>query len=178
MAVISTKPKSVLAWNNGKWGPSGSFPYRVRFGENWWKIAAKDGWTDVWGFIEFNFRTRNAAEVNWYLDAFVGCTLVAPDGNNLCFSDNLKPGIIYTRHELQPELPPPTYPIPMPTPSGGSDSAGPGEPPLNGCWVGLGVKVGGMAGPVELDGVNCTLLASNRPELQVRRSAHREERRD
>jgi hypothetical protein len=61
--------------------------------------------------IDFNFRTTNPAEVNWYLHYHVGCNQPSHDGYNWKFSSKDKPGIIYlpppakfTRIDL-PQLP-------------------------------------------------------------------------
>ena len=136
------KPKFVKPFAGGNWGPEGWHRFKVRFGDNWWTVANKDGWSDPWDLIEYNFGTRNAKEVNWYLRNFVGCTNTSPDGKNYVFSDNLDPGYIFTVHKLREYLYPPT-PIQMPR------YQEPEEPPTfrtPGLCYGIGYKVGAFAG--------------------------------
>ncbi|MBL8218311.1 MAG: hypothetical protein JNL62_03745, partial [Bryobacterales bacterium] len=67
--------------------PAGGHRYRVgttKEKDNWWTVASKDGWADPWDFIDFNFKTRNPEEVNWYLYHFLGCRVVR-DGKNFSF---------------------------------------------------------------------------------------------
>jgi hypothetical protein len=79
-------------------------------------VANKDGWSDPMDLIEYNFKTRNPKEVNWYLRNFVGCKYATQDGKNHVFSDNLNPGYIYTAKKLQEQEPPPvSHPIPWPS---------------------------------------------------------------
>ena len=81
----------------GLWkGPGAGSRYRVGAeSDNWWTVASKDGWSDPWDLIDFNFKTRDPEEVNWYLYHFVGCRL-SRDHKNLSF-DKPRPGIIYTK---------------------------------------------------------------------------------
>ncbi|HEV8263949.1 MAG TPA: papain-like cysteine protease family protein [Gemmatimonadales bacterium] len=74
--------------------PPGSTPYRVKDGDTWISIAQKHA-LDPWDLIEANFATRNAAEVNWYLRAYVGCKVATPDKKNWKFSSTATPGIIH-----------------------------------------------------------------------------------
>src|SRR2546430_1401108 len=43
----------------------------------------------------FNFKTRDPREINWYLYNKVGCRKTTHDGNNYVFSSNDHPGIVY-----------------------------------------------------------------------------------
>jgi hypothetical protein len=141
--VRRKKPALIIPWNNGKWGPEGWFRYKVRYGDNWWSVANKDGWSDPMDLIEYNFKTRNPKEVNWYLRNFVGCKYATQDGKNHVFSDNLNPGYIYTAKKLQEQEPPPvSHPIPWPS-SDDSDEVNLKRP---GLWYGVGVKGGAFAG--------------------------------
>jgi hypothetical protein len=45
--------------------------------------------------IEFNFKTQNPEEINWYLRRNVGCKKQTRDGKNWMFSTNAAPGVIY-----------------------------------------------------------------------------------
>ena len=139
----SKKPSYVIPWNNGNWGPQGWFRYKVRYGDNWWSIASKDGWADPFDLIEYNFKTRKPKEINWYLRNFVGCTHATSDGFNHVFTDNLTPGYIYTIHKLQEnEVPPVPARVPWPdnAPAENSDLV------RAGVWVGVGAKGGAFAG--------------------------------
>lgn len=66
----------------------------VRTGFSWVKYSEMLGRKDPWELIEFNFRTRNPREVNWYLENYVGCTK-SNDGKNYSFDDSDYPGFIY-----------------------------------------------------------------------------------
>jgi hypothetical protein len=74
--------------------PVGGTPYRVKTGDDWQSVARTAG-VDVWALIEFNFKTRNPAEVNWYLRRNVGCRRATGDNKNWMFSSDAQPGIIY-----------------------------------------------------------------------------------
>ena len=83
--MLEKAPIKPLRYNNGFWGPQGSHIYYVRDGDDFGSLAKRDGWSDVWDFIDYNFQTRDAKEVNWYLHRFVGCTKTN-DGMNYRFS--------------------------------------------------------------------------------------------
>lgn len=74
--------------------PPNSTPIQVGDGDDWAKIAAKSK-TDAGTLIEFNFKTRDPGEVNYYLRVNVGCNKATPDGRNWMFSSSAKPGVIY-----------------------------------------------------------------------------------
>lgn len=122
----------------GHWkGPAGGHRYRVgtkKEKDNWWTVASKDGWSDPWDLIDFNFKTRNPEEVNWYLYHFLGCRVVR-DGKNFSF-DSAKVGILYTKKNHYaidvPKLPPAVPVSPEPLFKRGLT------------WFGAGVQVGGM----------------------------------
>ena len=136
-------PNSIKPFANGNWGPEGWFKCKVRYGDNWWKLAALDGWADPWDLIEYNFGTRNPKEVNFYLRHFVGCTHATADGKNHVFTDNLKPGYIYTVHNIRPYDEPYTDVTPMPLPPVEEDPIKLARP---GTWKGVGVKGTAFAG--------------------------------
>jgi hypothetical protein len=69
--------------------------HKVRSGDNWWSLASKYGRSDPWDIIEFNFRTRDPREVNWYLEFYVGCTHAASDRQNYRFDSADSPGLVY-----------------------------------------------------------------------------------
>lgn len=74
--------------------PQGGIAYRVRDGDSWVSVARQAG-VAVWDLIDFNFRTRNPDEVNWYLRRNVGCRKTTGDGKNYLFSSDASPGIVY-----------------------------------------------------------------------------------
>jgi len=101
--------------------PKGTQPplskgHRVKDGENWNSVA-KGASIDVWDLIEFNFKTRDPAEVNWYLRNNVGCVLHTADGKNYRFSSAAAPGIIYLPAVPKPVGPKPTPVGPKPDPT-------------------------------------------------------------
>jgi len=65
---------------------------------------AREAEIDVWELIEFNFKTRNPREVNWYLREYVGCVKTTQDGKNYTFegADPEKAAIYIPRPELFP----------------------------------------------------------------------------
>lgn len=130
-------------------GPAGSYAFRVGGSavQNWHSVASYEGWSP-WDLIYYNFGTRNAREVNWYLYHFVGCR-ISNDGNkNLSFHHS-NPGIIYTRKNLNPTvIPPPPEVVKPLDPLKPAGPKGPVVPKpmytrgLN--WVGFGLQGGGM----------------------------------
>lgn len=79
--------------------PPNSAPYRVRAADSWWKLAdrpeVKRAGLSALDLCVFNFRTRNPAEINWFLRNKVGCTQTTADRKNYKFSDDAMPGIVY-----------------------------------------------------------------------------------
>jgi hypothetical protein len=136
----------------GRAAPAKSASYRVKDGDSWVSLAAEWG-VDVWSLINFNFRTYDPKEVNWYLGEYVGCVLPTADRKNWCFSSAASPGIIYRPLEKAgPVKGDPVNNPPMPVP-------GPVDDPMknhgSGNWVGIGVKGGGH---VIIAGVETTML--------------------
>ncbi len=86
--------------------PPDSTPYRVQDGDSWITVARTNG-MDPWDLIFANFRTRNPAEVNWYLRNHVGCKLPTNDLRNWKFSASAQPGIIHVPRRVI-RLPPVT----------------------------------------------------------------------
>jgi hypothetical protein len=74
--AIERTPVSPVAQN---FRPAGGTPYRVKNGDDWDCVARAAG-VPVGQLIEFNFRTRNPDEVNWYLRRNVGCRKTTADG--------------------------------------------------------------------------------------------------
>lgn len=90
---IDREPKQPISKD---YAPPGGVRYRVQDGDTWENIADRFNIKDVWSLIEFNFKTRSPAEVNWYLRRNVGCVQQTSDGKNLVFSTDDVPGYIYT----------------------------------------------------------------------------------
>jgi len=79
--------------------PAGGSPYSVQDGDSWVSLAGRWG-VDAKSLIDFNFKTNDPAEVNWYLSHWTGCNQATPDGFNWAFSANANPnsvnhGVIY-----------------------------------------------------------------------------------
>lgn len=82
---IEKMPKNALPAN---YVPPGGerFPVGGLKPKDGWQALAKMRGIDVWELIEFNFKTRNPDEVNWYLRRNVGCRNKSEDGNNWIFA--------------------------------------------------------------------------------------------
>lgn len=85
------EPKTILPAN---YVPTGCVPHRIKDGESWMSIAASIG-VDPWWLIQYNFETRDPAEVNWYLKNRVGCVRTTLDKRNFIFSQSASPGLIH-----------------------------------------------------------------------------------
>jgi len=88
---IEKQPLSLVPKN---YVPPNSKPYRVKDGDSWITVARANA-MDTWDLIFFNFKTRDPAQVNWYLRNYVGCNRATADGKNWMFSSSANPGIIY-----------------------------------------------------------------------------------
>ncbi len=69
--------------------------HRVSATDNWWSLARRYQLADPWDLIEYNFRTRDAKQTNWYLENYVGCNTTTPDQKNYSFSGTETSGLIY-----------------------------------------------------------------------------------
>ena len=65
----------------------------MKDGDTWESVARANG-LGVSYLIEANFKTKNPAEINWYLHHYVGCKQATPDGKNWMFSSTAEPGLI------------------------------------------------------------------------------------
>lgn len=74
--------------------PEGGRPYQIKDGDDWHTVARQFK-VEVGDLLEFNFKTRNPDEVNWYLRQKVGCRKPTRDGKNWMFSSDARPGVIY-----------------------------------------------------------------------------------
>lgn len=79
--------------------PPSSQPYKVKDGDSFESIAQKFG-MEEWELIYENFKTRDPAEVNWYLRNYVGCQKQTLDGSNWVFSSDANPGIIHIPNQV------------------------------------------------------------------------------
>ena len=86
-----TAPKTPLP---AGYRPTGGVAYKVKDRDSWFSIAKTYG-VDPWWLIQFNFETRNPAEVNWYLGQRTGCKKTTADGKNFKFSSLDSPGLIF-----------------------------------------------------------------------------------
>ncbi len=102
--------------------PSNFHAYKVKDGDNWERLANMHS-MKPWELIYENFKTRNAAEINWYLKNYVGCSNKTSDGKNWIFSSKARPGIVY--------VPLNKNDVPV------SDHANDAVPRLKNLWAGL-----------------------------------------
>lgn len=112
--------------------PATGVPYKVKTGDSWWTLAdlpaVRESRMTALDLCEFNFKTRNPAEINWYLRHKVGTRRTTRNGKNYVFSAGDTPGIVYL-----PRVGPPR-PIPVPSE--------PGSVPLDTrIWVGVAIKI-------------------------------------
>ena len=106
---IEKMPKVPLAAN---YAPPGAERYKVRNGDSWESLAKAKG-IAAGDLIEFNFKTRDPDEVNWYLRRNVGCRKATNDGKNWMFSAEASPGFIFFPPPVKPAVikkPAPTSP--------------------------------------------------------------------
>jgi hypothetical protein len=79
--------------------PENSAPYQVTSKDNWWTLADRpevvSAGMSANDLCYFNFKTRNPAEINWYLYHKVGCRKVTGDGKNYMFDKSDDKGIVY-----------------------------------------------------------------------------------
>ena len=87
-----------------QWPPAQSRPYKVNDMDDWNSVSSRHS-MPLWALIDFNFKTRDTDEINWYLRHYVGCTRTGPGGHNFRFDDTDTPGVIYVPAE------PPKRPI-------------------------------------------------------------------
>ncbi len=80
--------------------PSGFRPYVVKDGDSWRSVAKLYG-IDVWELMYENFRTKDVAEINWYLRNYVGCLDTTTNHANWIFSSSARPGRIYVPERVQ-----------------------------------------------------------------------------
>jgi len=85
----SIKPPAKLVPKN--FSPPNGHKYPVQLGDSWASLAATVG-MGPWDLIRYNYPDLPvdlqlaAREVNWYLEHYVGCTLLTPDNRNYRFS--------------------------------------------------------------------------------------------
>lgn len=74
--------------------PEQSVPYTVTSKDSWDTLALRpdiqSSGMSGYDLCYFNFKTRNPAEINWYLKHKIGCRHVTRDGLNYMFSDSDK----------------------------------------------------------------------------------------
>ena len=89
--AIEKKPATLVPKD---FQPPNSNPYRVRNGDSWGSVARQHS-MGTWDLIRFNLKTSNPAEVNWYLNHYIGCNKQTRDRKNYIFSSSANPGIVY-----------------------------------------------------------------------------------
>jgi hypothetical protein len=114
--------------------PPNTTPYKVTNADSWYSLAerpeVKKANLSAIDLCYLNFKTRNPAEINWYLNKKVGCTITTKDGKNYRFSTGDSPGVVYL----------PSLGIPLPV------NEFPPNPAkqTSGAWLGIGGKAGTM----------------------------------
>ena len=96
--MVIRQPKKALP---ASYRPTGGLPYKVGERDSWSSVAAKHGVDPLW-LVQYNFETRDPAEVNWYLKHRIGCRKTTANGKNLMFSSADAPGIIYVPNPQKP----------------------------------------------------------------------------
>ena len=98
-SLLASGSEKAPANPNLNYIPPGSAPFKVTASDNWWKLAArpevKAAGLSAMDLCAFNFQTRNAMEINWYLRNKIGCNKTTSDRQNYLFSDDATPGIVY-----------------------------------------------------------------------------------
>ncbi|MCC6342628.1 MAG: hypothetical protein IT166_10530 [Bryobacterales bacterium] len=80
--------------------PAGAESRKVTGRDSWVTLAREKGMTP-WELIRFNYpglpanQQEAAREVNWYLQEYVGCTVLTADQKNYCFSSSDNPGTVW-----------------------------------------------------------------------------------
>jgi hypothetical protein len=132
--------------------PAGGRPYKVRTDDDWYSVAKAHGVAPL-DLIYFNFRTRNPAEVNYYLRVNVGCKKPTRDMKNWMFTSDASPGLIYLPPRGGPTPPPVVTPIPEPEPTPDAKLE------RSGIWFGIGGQTGGHLAIVGKDTVEAVLYS-------------------
>ena len=71
----------------------GVIAHKVGGNDDWYSLASQFG-HDAYTLMDFNFKTIDSGEINWYLREYVGCRVSDERGMNWKFR-NADPGIIY-----------------------------------------------------------------------------------
>lgn len=129
--VLMKQPKTLPS--ELSYVPANSVSYAVSESDSWYSLAdqpnVRAAGMSANDLCYFNFKTRTATEINWYLKNKVGCWKTTKDGKNFRFSNSDKPGIIYLP-ALAVVPPPNEYPAAKP------------EDIAMDIWIGVGAKGG------------------------------------
>jgi hypothetical protein len=101
MAVKSKEPNVEV-----EWPPYGGTPKQVGPKDNWWTVQKDAGRGNVWDVIYFNFRSADSAEINWYMENYLGCNILSANKQSYKF------GTRVNKKEVSPVtvyLPPPGW---------------------------------------------------------------------
>jgi len=93
---IERKPDNLVPKD---YHPPSSVLCRVKDGDSFISIANQYN-MEEWELIYENFKTRDTAEVNWYLRNYVGCKKQTLDGSNWIFSSDANPGFIHIPEQI------------------------------------------------------------------------------
>ena len=130
--------------------PANSVEYSVTSNDSWDALAQRQEMRSAGisanDLCYFNFKSRHAAEINWYLYHKVGCRHTTKDGVNYVFSLADSPGTIYL----------PKVPVALPAHEKKE------EPPLN-SWLGIVGKAGTMFAVVGIETVAGAVVSLDDP---------------
>lgn len=121
--------------------PTNSTEHTVGSQDSWFTLAeraeVKAAGLSANDLCHFNFKTRQPAEINWYLYNKVGCRTTTRDGKNYMFTAGITPGVVY----LPKAGPPPPVNEFPPTRTEARTNA----------WFGVGGKAGTMFAVVGIE---------------------------
>lgn len=137
-----------------RYRPADGTAYQVKTGDSLQTVARGYGISEE-DLENYNFKTVNPAEINWYLRRNVGCVQATHDQKNWMFTSAARPGIIY--------LPPKQWHRPsFPSSTPGVLSVLPHpveQKKRSGIWFGLGGQEGGTLAIVGKDTVEACLYS-------------------
>lgn len=100
MPILPTSIKRPATPVARTYAPPGAQKYKVKDNDTWVSLAAANGMAP-WDLIRLNYPNLPpdpqlaAKEVNWYLQEYVGCTVVTRDSRNYRFHLSASPGEIW-----------------------------------------------------------------------------------
>ncbi len=65
--------------------PYGGAAKRVGPPDNWWTLQQAASRGNVWDVIYYNFQTTDSAEINWYMENYLGCNALSANKKSYKF---------------------------------------------------------------------------------------------